>query len=74
MYHPIRVLGIRNAWRQPQSSDLRPYPGTCPRPALNCGTQVYLALAGAAPDVLRPARRLLIFASVVTLALNVAEP
>jgi hypothetical protein len=34
----------------------------------------YLALAGAAPDVLRPARRLLIFASVVTLALNVAEP
>jgi hypothetical protein len=26
-------------WRQPQSSDLRPYPGTCPRPALNCGTQ-----------------------------------
>ena len=34
----------------------------------------YLALAGAPPDVLRPARRLLIFASVVTLALNVAEP
>jgi hypothetical protein len=34
----------------------------------------YLALAGASPDVLRPARRLLIFASVVTLALNVADP
>jgi hypothetical protein len=34
----------------------------------------YLALAGASADVLRPARRLLIFASVVTLALNVAEP
>lgn len=33
-----------------------------------------LALAGASPEVLRPARRLLIFASVVTLALNVAEP
>ncbi|WP_410575613.1 hypothetical protein [Amycolatopsis sp. cmx-4-61] len=34
----------------------------------------HLALAGASPDVLRPARRLLIFASAVTLALNVAEP
>jgi hypothetical protein len=34
----------------------------------------HLALTGASPDVLRPARRLLIFASVVTLALNVAEP
>ena len=34
----------------------------------------HLALAGASVKVLRPARRLLIFASVVTLALNVAEP
>ncbi|RSM80978.1 hypothetical protein DMH04_28875 [Kibdelosporangium aridum] len=34
----------------------------------------HLALTGASPDVLRPARRLLIFASVVTLALNVADP
>jgi hypothetical protein len=34
----------------------------------------HLALAGASADVLRPARRLLIFASVVTLALNVADP
>lgn len=34
----------------------------------------HLALAGASPAVLRPARRLLIFASVVTLALNVADP
>jgi hypothetical protein len=34
----------------------------------------HLALAGASEDVLRPARRLLIFASVVTLALNVADP
>ncbi|AXB45229.1 hypothetical protein [Amycolatopsis albispora] len=34
----------------------------------------HLALTGASPEVLRPARRLLIFASVVTLALNVAEP
>ena len=34
----------------------------------------HLALTGAPPDMLRPARRLLIFASVVTLALNVAEP
>src|SRR5881628_3093258 len=34
----------------------------------------HLALTGASPDVLRPARRLLIFASLVTLALNVAEP
>jgi hypothetical protein len=34
----------------------------------------HLALTGASPDVLRPARRLLSFASVVTLALNVAEP
>lgn len=33
-----------------------------------------LALAGASSAVLRPARRLLIFASVVTLALNVADP
>ncbi|MBP2473176.1 hypothetical protein JOF53_002048 [Crossiella equi] len=34
----------------------------------------HLALTGALLEVLRPARRLLIFASVVTLALNVAEP
>nr|WP_330359566.1 hypothetical protein [Actinosynnema sp. ALI-1.44] len=34
----------------------------------------HLALAGASAEVLRPARRLLIFASVVTLALNVADP
>ena len=34
----------------------------------------HLALTGASQDVLRPARRLLIFASLVTLALNVAEP
>ncbi|MER6759979.1 hypothetical protein ABT279_02585 [Amycolatopsis sp. NPDC000673] len=34
----------------------------------------HLALAGASADVLRPARRLLIFASLVTLALNVADP
>jgi hypothetical protein len=33
-----------------------------------------LALAGATPEQLRPARRLLIFASTVTLALNVADP
>jgi hypothetical protein len=33
-----------------------------------------LALAGATPAHLRPARRLLIFASTVTLALNVADP
>jgi hypothetical protein len=34
----------------------------------------HLALAGASAKVLRPARRLLIFASMVTLALNVADP
>lgn len=34
----------------------------------------HLVLRGAPPSALRPARRLLIFASVVTLALNVAEP
>lgn len=34
----------------------------------------HLAPTGASQDVLRPARRLLIFTSVVTLALNVAEP
>jgi hypothetical protein len=34
----------------------------------------HLALTGAPAEVLRPARRLLIFASLVTLALNVADP
>ncbi|MGW5649114.1 hypothetical protein ACWEV3_15635 [Saccharopolyspora sp. NPDC003752] len=34
----------------------------------------YLALHGARPEQLRPARRLLLFASLVTLAVNVAEP
>ena len=34
----------------------------------------HLALAGASVELLRPARCLLIFASVVTLALNVADP
>jgi len=41
--------------------------------ALLLGTQ-HLALHGGPADVLRSARRLLIFASMVTLALNVAEP
>jgi hypothetical protein len=34
----------------------------------------HLALNGATPEHLRPARRLLIFSSIVTLALNVADP
>ncbi|WP_409186009.1 hypothetical protein F9C11_17885 [Amycolatopsis sp. VS8301801F10] len=34
----------------------------------------HLALTGAPPEALRPARRLLIFASMVTLGLNVAGP
>lgn len=34
----------------------------------------HLALHGATPDQLRPARRLLIFASIATLALNIADP
>lgn len=34
----------------------------------------HLALAGTSLEVLRPARRLLMFASAVTLALNVADP
>jgi hypothetical protein len=34
----------------------------------------HLALAGATPIQLQPARRLLLFASLVTLALNVADP
>jgi hypothetical protein len=34
----------------------------------------HLALAGSSADLLRPARRLLMFASVVTLAMNVADP
>ncbi|CAO5179644.1 DUF2637 domain-containing protein [Frankia sp. AiPs1] len=33
-----------------------------------------LAVQGAPPELLRPARRLLVFSSVVTLALNIAEP
>lgn len=33
----------------------------------------YLALHGAKPELLRPARRLLIFASLATLALNVSD-
>lgn len=34
----------------------------------------HLALHGATPEQLRPARRLLIFASIATLALNIADP
>ncbi|TCO59403.1 hypothetical protein [Actinocrispum wychmicini] len=34
----------------------------------------HLALTGASADLLRPARRMLVFASAVTLALNVADP
>lgn len=34
----------------------------------------HLALHGARPELLRPARRLLVFSSLVTLALNVTEP
>ncbi|SMC65844.1 hypothetical protein SAMN05661093_01206 [Kibdelosporangium aridum] len=42
-------------------------------PRLLLGTR-HLALSGASPNVLQPARRLLIFATVATLALNVADP
>lgn len=41
--------------------------------ALLIGTR-YLAIQGAPAKALRPAQRLLLFASMVTLALNVAEP
>ena len=34
----------------------------------------YLAMGGASREQLQPARRLLIFSSLVTLALNVADP
>jgi hypothetical protein len=37
-------------------------------------SRTYLALHGASREQLRPAQRLLTFASAVTLALNVAEP
>nr|WP_236808183.1 hypothetical protein [Amycolatopsis albispora] len=40
---------------------------------LLAGTR-HLALSGAGDDVLRPARRLLLAASLVTLLLNVADP
>lgn len=43
-------------------------------PAVDLSIRGRLALTGASPAMLRPARRLLIFASAVTLALNVAEP
>jgi hypothetical protein len=46
---------------------------TCPSSACCCGTR-HLALHGATPQQLRPARRLLIFASFTTLALNIADP
>lgn len=42
--------------------------------ALGLEVPVWVAPLSASADVLRPARRLLIFASVVTLALNVADP
>ncbi len=53
MHCPIRVLGVRNTWRQPQFPDLSPQPETCPRPALKCGTQDrgHQAIPGRSPAV-----------------------
>ena len=74
------IFGFGNVWTLALRLGVPPWVAPLVAPAVDLsiiglllGTR-HLALHGAASDQLRPARRLLIFSSLVTLALNVADP
>ncbi len=74
------LFGFGNVWTLALRLGVPPWVAPLVAPAVDLsvlglllGTR-YLALHGASAEHLRPARRLLVFSSVITLALNVAEP
>ncbi|WP_151483645.1 hypothetical protein [Streptomyces albicerus] len=74
------LFGFGNVWTRALRLGVPPWVAPLVAPAVDLsvlglllGTR-YLALHGARPEQLRPARRLLVFSSVMTLALNVADP
>jgi len=74
------LFGFGNVWTLALRLGVPPWVAPLVAPAVDLsvmglllGTR-YLALHGAGPDQLRPARRLLVFASLMTLALNVTDP
>jgi len=68
----VLSLGLRLGVSGGSPHSSRP-PLTCQSLPLLLATR-HLALSGASVEELRPARQLLLFASLVTLALNVADP
>ncbi|MEV0470921.1 hypothetical protein [Streptomyces prunicolor] len=74
------LFGFGNVWTLALRLGVPPWVAPLVAPAVDLsvmglllGTR-YLALHGARPEQLRPARRLLVFSSVMTLALNVTDP
>ncbi|MFG1667660.1 SpdA protein [Streptomyces sp. Y7] len=74
------LFGFGNVWALALHLGITPWVAPLVAPAVDLsviglllGTR-HLALHGARPEQLRPARRLLVFSSFMTLALNVAEP
>ncbi|MCC4314802.1 SpdA protein [Streptomyces malaysiensis] len=74
------LFGFGNVWTLALRLGVPPWVAPLVAPAVDLsvlglllGTR-YLALHDAPPEQLRPARRLLVFSSVMTLALNVTDP
>ncbi|MGW9205718.1 DUF2637 domain-containing protein [Embleya sp. NPDC055664] len=74
------LFGFGNVWDLALRLEVTPWVAPLVAPAVDLSilglllAVRYLALHGATPEQLRPAKRLLIFSSLITLALNVAEP
>jgi hypothetical protein len=74
------LFGFGNVWALALRLGVYPWVAPLVAPAVDLSVlglllaTRYLALHGASRDQLRPARRLLVFSSGITLALNVAEP
>jgi hypothetical protein len=74
------LFGFGNVWTLALRLGVPPWVAPLVAPAVDLsvmglllGTR-YLALHGAQPELLRPARRLLVLSSLMTLALNVTDP
>jgi hypothetical protein len=74
------LFGFGNVWALALRLHVPPWVAPLVAPAVDLsvlglllGTR-YLAVHGASAEQLRPARRLLVFSGVVTLALNVTDP
>nr|WP_247196557.1 SpdA protein [Streptomyces sp. GESEQ-35] len=74
------LFGFGNVWTLALRLGVPPWVAPLVAPAVDLSVLGlllgirYLALHGAGPEQLRPARRLLVFSSVMTLALNVTDP